>query len=166
MSSNSAATVTTVKLKVLEIAEQTDGPEQPAVNVTLKKGKSLGEVGGTEVFQGKMKYCENGKKRTVDLVQAVFPANKERVMPGNVKLQINLKNCNEFIGPLVTIVPNDPTTVPTNCLDIKINPDNSAMLIVTFLEPKPGEFVAYPALYFHTSNGVIDPGLGVKREPG
>ncbi len=165
MSSNNCVAVTKVKIKVLEIEEFCNGNPQPIVDVTLKKGDSVGVIDGVEVFQGKMKYDDGEKNQKIDMVEAIFSDDVgQSGEPGNIQLRVTLTNNNEFIDPPVTTVPSDPSTVPTHCVEIENDGENA--IIVTFLEPQEGEFVAYPALYFHTTQGVVDPGMGVRRRPG
>ena len=165
MSSN--VSVKKVKLKVLEIQEVVGGDEQPPVDVDLRYTEPpLGNVGGTDIFQGEMVYWDSNKKKCVlvDMVEAVFPAKEELpVNPGNIDLQITLKAGNTFIEgrPPVTTVPGDDSSVPTHCVDINLTSDT--MVTVILLEPATGEFVGYPALYFNTTDGIIDPGFGVRR---
>lgn len=168
MSSNSAAKVKKVKLKVLEIQELDNPDSQPTVTVELTRGDSIGNVGEIEVFQGEMTY-NNGKKiRQVDMVEAVFSSGTPG-QQGNIALQINLTQGNKFSSntPPITTVPTPgiPDTVPTHCITVGDISDDGAMITITFQDPLQGEFVAYPSLYFHTVEGVIDPGLTVKRKP-
>ena len=165
----SQVTVKKVKFKVLEISEEAGGDPQPPVDVDLRYTEPpLGNVAGVNIYQGEMIYWDPDKKKctVVDLVDAVFPARAIPDRPGNIDLQINLKGGNTFIDerPPVTTVPGDDSTVPTHCVDINLS--SETMVTVTFVEPAPGEFVAYPALYFNTTQGIIDPGISVRRRPG
>jgi len=170
---SSNVNVKKVKLKVLEIQQVAGGEPEPPVDVDLRYVEPpLGGVGGVPIFQGEMIYWDPNKKKcaVVDLVDAVFPAYAENVEPGNIKLQITLRGENTFIEgrPPVTTVPGDDSTVPTHCVEISpsISGSDETMVTVTFIEPAPGEFVAYPALYFNTTEGIIDPGISVRRRTG
>lgn len=161
----------TVTFKVLEITETPNGkPEQPVI-VELTKGASVGSVTNQSgqkipIFLGEMTYQRPGKdkKKKVDIVEALFVGDEGEVSdPGNIVLKINLTEGNRFISPLVTTVPSNETSIPTHCM--KIEGSGDAQITITFIEPAQGEFVAYPALYFHTSEGIIDPGVSVRRKP-
>ena len=175
MASTQTASIKKVKIKVLEIYEQGiqngNGGELPATEVALAIGPIIGSVPGEDgpvaIYQGEMTYFDSRKKknREVDLVEAVFSADQgEQGEQGNVKLDIKLTGTNEFVVPLVTTRPTDPTSVPDHCVSVSSNCESG--VTITFLEPAEGEFVAYPALYFHTTEGVIDPGISVRRSTG
>ena len=172
MVSNRIARVKRVKLKVLEIHEQSaqgaECPEPDVVEVCLAIGPKVGSVpnGGesVDIFLGEMTYYDpkKCKNRKIDMVEAVFSADQgEEGETGVVKLNIKLTGKNEFKTPLVTTIPTDPSSVPDHCVKVSSSGEQSVM--ITFLEPAEGEFVAYPALYFHTTEGIIDPGISVKR---
>ncbi len=172
MASTKTARIKKVKIKVLEIYEQGiqngDGGELPATEVALAIGPIIGSVSGGDgsvaIYQGEMTYFDPKKKknREIDMVEAVFSVDQgEQSEQGNVKLDINLTGTNEFMVPLVTTRPADPTSVPDHCVTVSSNGEQG--VTITFLEPAEGEFVAYPALYFHTTEGVVDPGISVKR---
>lgn len=168
MNSKSITSISKVKTTVLKIQESNNGvrlAEESAVNVTLKKGKLIGKIEGTEVFKGKMKYKDGKKEHTIDMVQAVFSNPETSIADGNAMLKISLTKNNKFVGPLVTTAPNDPSATPLHCIQIEACAKDLSTIIVTFEEPKQGEFIAYPSIYFHTAQGVIDPGMGVIRKP-
>jgi len=170
---SSQVSIKKVKLKVLEIQQVAGGEPEPPVDVDLRYVEPpLGSVDGVPIFKGEMIYWDPKKKKCVivDLVEAMFPARAVPDQPGNINLQITLKGTNTFIEgrPPVTTVPGDDSTVPTRCVEISppISGTGETMVTVTFIEPAPGEFVAYPALYFNTTEGIIDPGIGVRRRTG
>ena len=165
----SQVTVKKVKLKVLEISEEAGGDPQPPVDVDLRYTEPpLGKVGEQDIYQGEMIYWDPIKKKCtiVDFVDAIFPADAIPNKPGNIDLQITLKGGNKFRGdhPVTTVPGGKKNTVPDHCVDIKKSSDT--MVTITFIEPAKGEFVAYPALYFNTTQGIIDPGISVRRKPG
>jgi len=165
----SQVNVKKVKLKLLEIQQVAGGDKEPPVDVVLTYSQPpIGKANGVNIFQGEMIYWDSKKKKCtlVDLVEAVFPNKFVPEKPGNINLQISLKGSNKFVAgkPPVTTVPGDDSTEPTHCVEIVRTSDS--MITVIFIEPAPGEFVAYPALYFNTIEGIIDPGLGVRRRPG
>ena len=165
MSGNSNASIEKIKLTILEIQEGTSG-DTSTVDVTLKKGDEAGVVpsagGDVPVYLGKMKYDDGCDKTKIDGVQAVFSADEGASGDtGKVNLKVTLTKKNTFISPLVTTVPTDTSATPMHCIEVVADGDDS--IIVTFLEPNEGEFVSYPAIYFHTVQGVIDPGFSVRR---
>ncbi len=175
MASTKTARIKKVKIKVLEIYEQGiqngDGGELPATEVALAIGPIIGSVSGGDgpvaIYQGEMTYFDpkKNKNREIDMVEAVFSVDQgEAGEPGSVLLNINLTGTNEFMEPLVTTIPTDPNSVPDHCVHVSGNGEQG--VTITFLEPSEGEFVAYPALYFHTIEGIIDPGIVVRRSPG
>jgi hypothetical protein len=171
MSSKKNPHIKKVKLKVLEIQETPCGEPAEPVVVELTRGDPIGSVTSQSgqtipIFVGEMTYQRPGsdKKKKVDMVDAVFVADEgETSEPGNIVLKVNLTQGNTFTPPLVTTVPSDETSVPTHCVDIKES--GEAQITISFMEPAKGEFVSYPALYFHTADGIIDPGIGVRRKP-
>lgn len=172
MSSKNTVKVKKVKIKVLEIEEVGNGQQAPPVDVSLAIGSQVGSVpsvggGTTPIFAGEMTYYDpkKGRDRKIDMVEAVFSEDQGASNEdGNIMLHVSLTGTNEFIAPLVTTIPDDSASTPTHC--IEITPSGSTAIDIKFLEPSPGEFVAYPALYFHTTEGIIDPGLGVRRGTG
>lgn len=168
MSANNVAKVKNVKIRVLEIQELENPDSQSIVIVELTRGNPTGSVGGIEVFQGEMTYNNGKKDQPVDQVEAVFSSGTTDEH-GNIALQINLTDGNKFdpnTDPITTVpTPGIPDTVPTHCVTVGDTSDDGSMITITFQEPREGEFIAYPALYFHTVEGVIDPGVGVKRKP-
>lgn len=171
MSSKKNPQINKVELRVLEITETPNSQPAEPVIVELTKGDPVGSVTNQSgqtipIFLGEMTYQRPGKdkKKNVDMVEALFVGDDgEATDPGNIVLKVNLTEGNMFTPPLVTTVPSDETSVPTHCLEIEATGD--AQITITFMEPAQGEFVAYPALYFHTSEGIIDPGIGVRRKP-
>jgi hypothetical protein len=160
-----------VKLKVLEIRETPGGEPAEPVVVELTKGYQIGSVTNQSgevipIFKGEMTYQRPGKDKIkpIDMVEAVFVGDEgEATEPGNIVLKVNLTQGNTYTPPLVTTVPSDESSVPTHCVNIEES--GEAQITITFMEPAQGEFVAYPALYFHTVEGIIDPGMGVRRKP-
>ena len=150
-----------VKTTILALKEGRGG-EKTIVSVTLLKGES---VKGTDYFSGIMSYRDKKKDKFVDMVTAYFShkggAGGDE---GNVQLRIDLDGTNRFIPPFVTTVPDDETKTPLHCINAEPT-EKPSSLMVKFLEPKRGESIAYPTLYFHTSHGVIDPGINVQRHP-
>ena len=157
-----------VETKVLEIHQLTKPKKQSTVAVSLTKGNLIGNVNNDDIFLGLMTY-NNGKKIIqVDLVEAVFSSGNAG-QPGNVSLEIYLTQGNKFdtsTDPVTTIpTPDTPGTIPKHCIDIGAVSKDRTMVTITFQGPREGEFVGYPALYFHTVEGIIDPGLVIKRLP-
>jgi hypothetical protein len=170
MSSNNNVTVKEVTLTVLEIVEAGKGQSTKPVLVKLEKDKLIGYVESeneepTPIYLGLMKYInDEGETKLIDVVEAVFSNDQGSAGDqGNVQLAVELEENNSFIAPFVTILPNDKTTMSTDY--IKIEQKSGSPLHITFLEPQQGEYVAYPALYFHTKNGIIDPAIIVRRKP-
>ncbi len=152
-----------VKTTILTLKEGIGG-ERNIVSVTLAKGAP---VSGTEYFLGIMTYWGKKKRKgkRVDMVSAYFPSTGNIAgMEGNVELRINLLDGHTFRQPYVTTVPQDKMQTPLHCVNVESTNDLTS-LIVKFIGPKKGESIAYPALYFHTSGGVLDPGIGVVRRP-
>lgn len=170
MSSKKNPHIKNVNLKVLEIKETPNGEPADAVVVELTKGEQAGTVTNQSgqiipVFLGEMTYQRPGKdkKKNIDMVEALFANNEgEESDPGNIVLKVDLTQGNTFASPLVTTIPSDETSVPTHCMNIEGSGD--AQITINFMEPAQGEFVAYPALYFHTAEGIIDPGITVRRK--
>jgi hypothetical protein len=171
MSSKKNPHIKKVKLRVLEINEAPCGEPTEAVVVELTKGYQVGSVTNQSgqiipIFQGEMTYQRPGKDKIkqIDMVEALFVSDEGQTTDlGNIVLIVNLTQGNTFTPPLVTTVPSDESSVPTRCLDIKES--GEAQITITFTEPAQGQFVAYPALYFHTAEGVIDPGVSIRRKP-
>lgn len=173
MSSKGTVSVNRVTIKVLEIQEVGGGEQTPAVDVDLGFIEPpIGHVTSVNgermpIYTGKMTYWDKkkGKCRNIDMVEAVFSSDEgSKDELGNIKLQISLRAGNTFNKTPVTTIPGDDASVPTHCVDIIRSSDS--MVTVTFLEPAEGEFVAYPALYFNTVEGIVDPGISVRRRTG
>ena len=162
-----------ISKKVLDIYEILEGDSDPIV-VTLKKCGPLG-VPLEQVSHGIMRWKDPAacKNRRIDLVQAVFSSKGQAGDQGSVKLKIKLKGGLQFNEEPVSKVPTlDPTITERTlrCIEYKVDEDNRAVITITFLEPKEGEVVTYPVIYFLTNNVdkedfIIDPGLGAIRIP-
>lgn len=152
------ATVQNVTFKMLVLNEN-EATENELVVVTLDKGVS---VLGTDYFKGVMKYGG----QLIDMVSASFTDDGGNANDkGKVRLEVSLQNGNTFLSPFVTITPDSTTMSDLHCIEIDDARPGSSILDITFLEPEKDESIAYPILYLHTAQGVIDPGLAVKRLP-
>ncbi len=147
-----------VTLKML-VLNESEASSDELVVVTLEK--SLPVI-GTDYYQGVTRY--QGVK--VDMITARFSDDVGRSGDiGKVKLEISLQDGNTFLDPFVTVTPAGQALSDLHCIEVSDDNAGSTILILTFLEPQQDEAIAYPALYFHTSEGVIDPGIGVDRRP-
>ncbi len=155
------AKVKRVKIRVLELNEDSAGV---CTNVSVSLG--IGSpVAGTSYYLGIMTYQDKKKEKRIDMVSANFSDEEGTAgQEGNVQLRIDLNDGNEFKEPYVTTSPNDKSQSVLHCIEVE-STDDPASLIVKFFEPKQDESIAYPALYFHTEYGVIDPGVSVHRIP-
>lgn len=152
------AAITDVTLKMLVLNEN-EATEEELVIVTLDKGT---KVTGTDYYLGVMKYQGN----QVDMVTASFVDDcGDAGDQGKVKLEISLQGGNTFQEPFVTVTPDGKKLSDLHCIEVSDDNPGSTILVLTFIEPKKDESIAYPALYFHTAQGVIDPGMGVRRKP-
>ena len=153
------ATIQDVTLQMLVLNEN-DATEEELVVVTLDRGD---QVTGTSYFKGVMQYQD----KDIDMVSANFIDDDgcEAGTPGKVRLEISLQGGNTFQVPFVTVTPTDEVPSELHCIEISQENPGSTALVVTFLEPQKDEAIAYPTLYFHTAEGVIDPGFGVRRKP-
>jgi len=162
MSNDKHVSIENVKQKILSIWED-ESSNKTITEVSLDKGEKDGSVtnskgSDTAVYLGIMTYNDGKKACNIDGVQANFKADKNK---GEIHLRLNLVGNNKFVAPLVTTVPADKAATPLHC--IKVSQRGDSELDVIFLEPKKGEYVAYPRIYFHTEQGVIDPSIAVKR---
>ncbi len=159
-----------VTLKVLVLNESEATQDEV---VTVKLGKASDEpVIGTDYYLGEMKYKDpaTGNKSVIDMVSATFidgesAGGSDGKITLTVKLKKNDNKRNTFIEPLVTVTPNIDEGSPLHCIAYKLDKNNPSKLEVTFIEPENDESIAYPHLYFHTAQGVIDPGMSVRRLP-
>lgn len=158
------ATVQDVTLSMLVLNEN-DATEEELVVVTLERSTP---VTGTNYYLGDMKYkSPEGQVYDIDMVSANFLDDDGAAAgtPGKVKLEVSLQDGNTFQEPFVTITPTGETLSELHCIEISDDNPGSTALLITFLEPQKDEAIAYPSLYFHTAEGVIDPTLGVSRRP-
>ncbi|MFQ3243722.1 MAG: hypothetical protein ACJAYF_000952 [Arenicella sp.] len=171
----SNAAIKKITMKILEILE---GPSDTGsvtcdpVRVTLKKGALA--YPGAPFYLGLMRWKDEttGKKRKVDIVQAVFSKEGTTGDLGRVDLKVHLKGGLKFNQATpVSIVPvTNPTPEQQDLRFIEIVSVVGSDLTLSFLEPAEGQVVTYPVVYFLTkdANGddvIIDPGLGAMRIP-
>lgn len=152
------ASVENVTFKMLVLNEN-QATEDELVIVTVDKGP---QVYGTEYYRGLMKY----EGQQVDMVSASFTDSSGKTSDqGKIRLEISLQGGNTFQSPYVTVTPDGTTLSDLHCIEISDDSPGSTALVITFLEPEKDESIAYPILYLHTLQGIIDPGLAVDRKP-
>ena len=129
--------------------------------------KQLGMVLGIrKKNRGQLWYLGKGMQK-VDLIDAVFKdsegADGER---GKLTVWISLLAGQSYVEPYVSVVA-DPPSGQTAIEGIEyIAEMNESILKLTFVEPKKDEQYYHPDLYFHTTAGVIDPSISIRRGVG
>lgn len=125
-----------------------------------KKEKQLGMVLGVKKpNKGKLWYLGKGMKH-VDIIDVVFDNNAgSDNEPGKLTVWISLLAGAYYEAPYVT--------AESEIEYIEFSPEAAdSILKLTFIEPGENEHHYYPHLTFHTSEGLIDPAVSVRRGVG
>ena len=129
--------------------------------------KQLGMVLGIlKKNRGQLWYLGKGMQK-VDLIDAVFKDSEgSNDEPGKLTVWISLLAGQSYEAPYVT-VDGDQHSGQTEIEGIEFVPEkDESILKLTFHEPGKDEQYYYSDLYFHTTAGVIDPAVSVRRGVG
>ena len=144
-------------------------------NVSVKTIMTLHEVDSREERVGMVldTKCSVGvlwnlaaDMRQIDLIEAVFIDDEAHAgTQGQVTVWISLLAGESYVAPFVTVERYAPFSEPIECVEYTTEKENS-ILALTFTEPDKGDHYYYPDLYFHTTAGVIDPSIIIRRGVG
>ena len=101
--------------------------------------------------------------RRIDVIDVEFKDEPMTDKIGNITLRISLLNGAKFVKPYLSeskSASDDVTKIP--CVNFKPQQKNTT-LEVDFEQPPKGKEFNYPEMFFHTTSGVVDPILRIKR---
>ena len=102
--------------------------------------------------------------RLIDEIYAKFnePKNVENKQ-GMVSVWISLLAGEKFLKPYISLN-KDPSNEPSEIPYVKFSPEKDGSIVaLDFLEPESTEPHRYPNIYFHTTKGVVDPTIIIRR---
>ena len=126
----------------------------------------LQQVSENTVAKSQLWY-PNPEMTQVNTIVAVFHDSVGGPVQGKVKVAISLLGENTFKSPFVTLTPDATEESDIECVEFKRKKSKKkpTILELTFLEPPQDGHLNYPELYFHTTQGVLDPEIVIERDP-
>lgn len=111
---------------------------------------------------GQLWYLNEGM-REIGTINVVFPksydSNKQR---GRISVWVSLLAGVTYVPPFLTTTKEPPYADKIDGLEYTTKKGHT-ILKMTFVEPKTAHHYYYPSVYFHTTEGVVDPRIRITR---
>ena len=108
-------------------------------------------------------WCMQKDMFMVDAIDAEFKNDgPSKGKPGMVSVWISLLGGATWVAPGISLKKNSPPNSTIECIEHHTEKDETIM-VLTFLDPQKKNEYYYPNIYFHTSEGVVDPSISITR---
>lgn len=149
----------TIKTTItLDEARAKNDPEFTIVSMVLDTRKQKSSCGTL--------WCLDKQMVKVDQIHAKFRDDEGKVNDtGKATTWISLLGGRTFVEPYISTSKHADPKAGIEGIEYRCEKDDS-ILVLEFLEPVKGGEYNHPKIYFHTSDGLIDPEISVTRGTG